>query len=203
MPDGDVLSSKIHYRWRSTLARLRGGATAEEVAAHANRALADALRSSGGIAGHDAYGAIVDARARGELTPSEARVQARQVYRAQEQTQFAMIVRRAVDRCLASPLEDGAALQPGAIMVAQAVCFEVVNTEFFERVRPALVGQWIPDHATFDRITEQCHVLIAGGVAHISESLAVDPTASRLRATPTRRRARRSSTADLLDRSIL
>lgn len=203
MPDGDVVSSKIHHRWRSTLARFRGGATPEEVASHANRALVDALRCAGGIAGQDAYGMIVEACARGELTPAEARIRARQVYRAQEQTQFAMIVHRAVNRRLASRLDDGAALQPGAITVAEAVCSEVVNTQFFERIRPELVGRSIPDHPTFDRLAGQCHALIAGAVAHISQSLSVDPSASRLRATPTRRRALRSSTATLLGQSIL
>lgn len=203
MPDGDVVSSSIHHRWRSTLARLRGGATPEEIASHANRALAETLRSSGGIAGQAAYGAIVEARARGDLTRAEARVQARLVYQAQEQTRLALVVLRAVDRRLASPIEGAAALQPGAISVAEAVCIELVNEQLFERVRPALVGQCFPDHAAYDRVTEQCHALIALGVAHISASLSRDPSAARLRAAPIRRRALRPSTAALLTRSIL
>jgi hypothetical protein len=203
MPDGDVVSSSIHHRWRSTLARLRRGATPEEIASHANRALAETLRSSGGIAGQAAYGAIVEARARGELTPAEARVQARLVYRSQEQTPFALVVLRAVARRLALPFDGAAALQPGAITVAEAVCSEVVNAQLLERVRPALVGQCFPDHAAFDRVAEQCHALIARGVAHISASLSKDPSAAQLRAAPTRRRARRPSTAALLNQSIL
>jgi len=203
MPDGDVISGRVHHRWRSTLARLRGGATPGEIAAHANRALADTLRSTGGIAGQGAYGAIVEARARGELTPAEARDEARLVYRAQEQIPFALIVLRAVERRLASPFEGAAALQPGTIAVAEAVCSEVVNALLFEQVRPVLVGQCFPDHAAFDRVAEQCHALIARGVAHISASLARDPSAARLRAAPTRRRARRPSTAALLNQSIL
>lgn len=174
-----------------------------EIASHANRALAETLRASGGVAGLAAYGAIVEARARGELTPAEARVRVRLVYRAQEQTPFALVVMRAVDRRLASPFEGAAALQPGTITVAEAVCSEVVNSQLFERVRPALVGQCFPDHAAFDRVAEQCHALIARGVAHISASLARDPSAAGLRATPTRRRARRPSTAALLSQSIL
>ena len=203
MPDGDVISGRVQHRWRSTLARLRGGATPDEIAAHANRALAQTLRSNGGIAGQAAYGAIVDARARGELTPGEARAQARLVYRAQEQTPFALVALRAVERRLAAPLDGPAALQPGTITVAEAVCAEVLNAQLFERVRPALVGECFPDHAAFDRIVEQCHALVARGVAHISASLSRDPSAVRLRAAPTRRRARRPSTAALLNQSIL
>ena len=203
MPDGDVVSSSIHHRWRSTLARLRGGATPEEIASHANRALADTFRSSGGIAGQAAYGAIVEARVRGELTPAEARAQARLVCQAQEQTRLALVVLRAVQRQLASPLDGAAALQPGAITVAEAVCIEVVNEQLFERVRPAIVGECFPDHAAFDRVAEQCHALIARGVVHISASLSRDPSAARLRAVPIRRRGRRASTASLLNQSIL
>lgn len=203
MPDGDVISGCVPHRWRSTLARLRGGATPEEVAAHANRALAQTLRSSGGIAGQAAYGAIIDARTRGELTPAEARAQAWQVYRSQEQTPFAMVVHQAVDRCLTMPLDGAAALQPGTITVAEAVCSEVLNTQLFERVRPDLVGECFPNHAAFDHVVEQCHAVVARGVAHISASLSRDPSAARLRAAPTRRRVRRPSTASLLNQSIL
>lgn len=203
MPDGDVISGRVQHRWRSTLARLRGGATLDEVAAHANRALTQTLRSNGGIAGQATYGTIVDARARGELTPAEARVQARLVYRAQEQTPFALIVLRAVERRLASPIEGASALQPGTITVAEAVCAEVINTQLFEQIRPVLVGQYFLDHAAFDHVVEQCHALVARGIAHISTSLSRDPSATRLRAAPIRRRARRPSTATLLNQSIL
>jgi hypothetical protein len=203
MPDGDVIAGRVHHDWRSTLARLRGGATPEEIAAEANRALAETLRANGGIAGQAAYGAVVDARACGELTPAEARAQARLVYLSQEPTPFALIVSRAVDRRLASPLEGAAALQPGIITVAESVCFEVMNTQLFERVRPVLVGQCFPDHAAYDHVVEQCQALVARGIAHISASLSRDPTAARLRAAPIRRRAPRPSTAALLSRSIL
>jgi hypothetical protein len=203
MPDGDVISGRVQHRWRSTLARLRGGATSDEIAAHANRALAQTLRSNGGIAGQAAYGAIVDALARGELAPREARAQAWQVYRSQEQTPFAMVVHQAVDRCLTTSLNCAAALQPGTITVAEAVCSEVLNTQLFERVRPDLVGECFPDHAAFDRVVEQCHAIVARGIAHLSESLSRDPSAARLRAFPIRRRARRASTASILKQSIL
>lgn len=203
MPDGDVVTSSIQHRWRSALARLRGGAAPDAVASHVSRALAQTLRASGGIPGQDAYGAIVEARARGDLTPADARAEARLIQRSQEPTPFALIVYRAVDRCLAAPVSPTAALAPGGITVAEAVCSAVMDAELFERVRPALVGHYFPDHEAFDRFVADCRVLIAPGVARIGASLFRDPSATRLRAIPTRRRMRRRSTAALLTESIL
>lgn len=203
MPDGDVIASRIHHRWRSTYARLRGGATPHEVTAHANRALAATLRCHGGIAGSAQYGAIIEARARGEVSPSEARTQAQLIYRSQEQTKFALLVHRAIKRRLASPLTEADTLQPGTVTVVQAVCAELLNAELFERVRPHLVGDCFPDHAAFDLFAEQCQSLITEPVARLSASLTRDPTATRLRAAPIRQRRSRQSTADLLNQSIL
>lgn len=203
MPDGDVISSSVHHRWRSTLAHLRAGATPEDVASHANRALAETLRSSGGVAGLTEYGAVVEARARGELTAAEARAKTRLIARSQEQTPFALIVRKAVDRCVTAPLTGVAVLQPGMITIAEAVCSEILDAELFERVRPALVGTCFPDHEAFDRAVDQCRALVARGISSLGASLARDPSASRLRAAPTRRRMRRPSTATLLNKSIL
>lgn len=203
MPDGDVMSSSIQHRWRSALARLRGGAAPNEVASHVNQALVQTLRANGGIPAQSAYGAVVEARARGEFTPAEARAAARLIQRAQEPTPFALVVHRAVDRCLTIPVSPATALSPGGITVAGAVCSAVMDAELFERVRPRLVGQCFPDHETFDRFVADCHALVAPGVAHIGASLSRDPSAARLRATPTRRRVRRRSTAALLSESIL
>jgi hypothetical protein len=203
MPDGDVISGIVQYRWRSALARLRGGAPPAEIASHVNRALADTLRSNGGIGGHREYGAVVEACAQGVLNPSEARVEARAIYRSQEQTPFALVVKRAVDRRLALPFDGVASLQPAMVTVAEDVCYELVNEELFERVRPALVGQRFLDDAAFDRVTQECLAFIAHGVASISASLAVDPSATGLRVAPIRRRSRRASTADLLKQSLL
>jgi hypothetical protein len=203
VPDGDVISSSVHHRWRSTLAHLRAGATPGEIASHANRALAETLRSNGGIAGLTAYGAIVEGRVRGELTAAEARAKMRLIARAQEQTPFALTVQRAVDRCVTAPLDGAAVLQPGVITIAEAVCSEILDAELFERVRPALVGRCFPDHEAFDRVVDQCRALVERGIISLGESLARDPSATRLRAAPTRRRVRRPSTATLLNKSIL
>ncbi len=203
MPDGDVISSRVQHRWRSTLSRLRGGATPLEVAVHANRALSDTFRRYGGIGGSAAYGAIIEARGRGELSPSETRQRAHRIYRSQEQTEFALLAFRAVKRLLASPPKSAAALEPGTITVAQAVCAELLNAELFERVRPHLVGDVFPDHEAFDRFVEHCHALLTEPIAHISASLTLHPTATGLRAAPTRRRKRRQATATILDQSIL
>jgi hypothetical protein len=202
VPDGDVVSSSVLHRWRSAAARLRGDATPEEVASHANRALAETLRSSGGIPGLAEYGAVVEARVRGELTPAEARAKARLIARSQEQTPTVMIVQRAVDRCLTAPVDGVSVLAPGSLTVAEAVCAEVMDDQFFERLRPVLVGQRFPDHGAFDEFVEQCRAVVARGVAHISASLSRDPSAARLRAVPTRRRARRPSMRDVLNQSI-
>jgi hypothetical protein len=203
MPDGDVISSSVHHRWRSTLARFRAGASPEEVASHANRAIAEKLRSSGGVPGLAFYGTLVEARCRDELSLSEARSQARRIARSQEQTPFALIVLKAVDRWLTAPLDDAAALQPGTVLVAQAVCAELMNAELFEKVRPSLVGRCFADHDAFDNAVEHCRALIETGIGHISASLVRDPTAARLRASPIRRRSQRASTAAVLNQSIL
>ncbi len=203
MPDGDVISSCIQHRWRSTLNRLRGGGTPFEIVAHANRALTKTFRKSGGISGLAAYSAIIEARVRGDLTVAEARLQARRVYDAQEQIRHAQIVLRAVLRRLAMPFDGAAALQPGAVTVAEAVCFELLNTEIFEPVRAKLVGECFPNDEAYDRLIERCQTLITPGVAHISTSLSLDPSGNGLRAVPTRRHQRRPSTAALLDQSIL
>lgn len=202
MPDGDVISSRIPYRWRSTLDCLRGGGTPSEIVAHASRALTKTFRESGGIEGLAAYGAVVDARVRGELTAAEARLKARLVYDSQEQVPRAQIVFRAVYRLLAMSSE-GAALQPGAITVAEAVSFELLQTELFEPVRAKLIGKFVPDDEAFDRLFAECRTLLAPGVARISASLSLDPSARGLRAAPTRRRQRRLTTAALLDQSII
>lgn len=203
MPDGDIISSSIHHRWRSALARLRGGATPQEVASHANRALAETLRVNGGIPGQDAYGAVVEARTRGELTPAEARARARMIAQSQGPTPFTLVVHKAVDRCLAEPVSTAAALGPGVLTVADAVCYAVMDGELFERVRPALVGKCFPDHDAYDRFVADCRALLAPGLARIGQSLSRDPSASRLRAAPIHRRTRRPSTTAVLNTSLL
>ena len=203
MPDGDVISSRINHRWRSTLERLRGGASAQEVASHANRAIAETLRANGGIAGQDAYGAVIEARARGDITPGEARAMARLIFQSQEPIPFALVVHRAVDRCLAAPVSTGAALGPGVITVAEAVCHAVMDAELFERVRPALVGKHFADDEAYDRVIGDCRAVLAPVFARIGESLSRDPSANRLRAAPMRRRIRRPSTTAVLKTSLL
>lgn len=203
MPDGDVISSSIQHRWRSAYAGVKGGASAHEVAPRLLRALTDTLRSNGGIAGQTDYGSVVEARVAGELTSTEARAKARLIARSQEQTPFALIVRRAVDRCLVGPVSASAALAPGVLTVAEVVCTALMDAELFERIRPVLVGERFLDHAAFDRFVAECHAVLAPGVARIAESLSRDPSASRLRANPTRRRSRRPTTATILNTSIL
>ena len=203
MPDGDVISSSIQHRWRSAYAGLKGSGSPHEVAPRLLKALTETLRSNRGIAGLTDYGAVVEARVAAELTLAEARAKARLIARSQEQTPFALIVRRAVDRCLAGPVSAAAALSPGVLTVAEAVCTALMDAELFGRIRPVLVGERFSDHAAFDRFVADCRALLAPGLAHIGESLSRDPSATRLRATPTRRQARRPTTATILTTSIL
>lgn len=203
MPDGDVISGKVQHRWRSAVSRLRSGASPQEVAVHANRALSDTFRTNGGLGGSTEYGAVIEARARGELSLAESRRRAQEIYRSQEPTEFALLTHQAVKRLLAASFSTTVSLDPGTISVIQAVCTELLNAELFERVRPDLVGEAFPDHEAFDRFIEQCHASLAEPIARISASLTLNPTATGLRAAPVRRRKRRQATESLLDQSIL
>jgi hypothetical protein len=165
------------------------------------KALTETLRSNGGIAGLMAYGAVLEAKMAAVLSLAEARARVRAIARSQEQTPYALVVQKAVERCLAENVSGAAALVPGAITVAEAVCCTLMETELFGRVRPAMVGAQFPDHAAFDRYVADCRELLGPQLVRVSENLSRDPTAARLRAPPTRRR--RAPTATILNTSIL
>lgn len=203
MPDGDVVSSSIHHRWRSAYAGLKGTATPHEVAPRVLKALTETLRANGGVGGLHGYGVVVEACVAGKLTAAEARTNARLVAQSQEQTPFALIVHKAVDRCLVAPISETAVLAPGVLTVVDAICIVVMDHALFGRVRPALVGERFPNHEAYDDFVADCRALLAPALEHLGKSLSRDPSAARLRAAPMRRRAHRSSTAAILNTSIL
>ncbi len=203
MPDGDVIASRVSREWRSSLARLRGGGSPEEIVPHLTRALTATLRSNGGIAAVDKYGALVDTYGRRDISAAAARAEARTLFREGVQTPFAMTVHRAVTRLLVSADAPSDALKPGATKVTEAVCAELVNNQLFERVRPNLVGDCFPDHTAFDTMVRQCNSLLSPSIDNIVASLARDPSASSLRASAGRRSASRQATAAILSKSIL
>lgn len=203
MPDGDFVSSTMHFRWRATFGGLRGSDTPGELAPRALKALTETLRQHGGIRAQAEYATIIAQRLRGELTSAEARQQARAVELAQARTPFSILVREAVDGVLTGSVSGTAVLQPALLTVAEAVCSRLVDAELFEKARASLVGARFPDHDAFDRFVADCKAHLAPGIARIGEHLHREPTGHGLRARPLRRRARKVATADLLNKSVL
>jgi hypothetical protein len=203
MPDGDVISRSIRHGWRPAYAGLRGDATPEELAPRLLKALSALLRANGGIPQLHAYGSIIDARAAGLVRPPEALERVREVGRSTIQTPFSLLIARAIARCVAEPLSSLEGLVPGALRAAEYVCTTAMDVELFEKARPALLGERFPGHAGYDAFVAQCRACVAPGVARIAEYLTRTPSATGLRAAPSRRRAGRRSTAEMLRTSIL
>lgn len=180
MPDMDIVERGLTRPWRSAYRLIKGQHPSIVVAKSILQALADQLRSDGGVPA---------------LIPiSEAVVNATRSENASDFPEAILEIERRFShsgtvkttaeaaRKLVEKIDAEKAL-PGLVPLAEEHCWSLIDRQLFGRMtRFVGTSPELPTFETLNHLTAQCRIDLGSEVHQLARRLVIDPLASQLRA---------------------
>jgi hypothetical protein len=199
MPDGDYYRRTPRQVWRSAHRMVVAGASPEELAGPARRALAQTLRR-GGLPGFVEAADIVTAVVSGQKGMRRALNDLQSLEQAVGRSTNAMLGIEAARRVLAELSFGGDAPANAQVALAERTCWGLVERNFLDLARLNFVGVRFQNLSEALKWDAACRAEFEPDVRRIATAVARQPSAKKLRAPA--RRLPRQATANLLHQPV-